>query len=371
MERKFCMKTNNKKLEYKNYSVVDIFCGVGGLTNGFVNEEFDVKAGIDFDESCKFAFESNNGAKFLHKDVTKLKPLALSRLFGKGKKRILVGCAPCQPFSVYNAKNNPEGNLRQDNKWKLLYSFGELVEKTKPEVISMENVPQLMEFNKGKVFNDFVNKLTKSGYYVWWKIVNAQDYGVPQRRKRLILLGSKLGEIELIEPTHKKGTYVTVRDAIGGLPPVEDGIAHPNDPVHRARKLSDLNKRRIQATTEGGFWRDWDESLQLECHKKDAGKSFRSVYGRMKWDDVSPTMTTYCTGLGNGRFGHPEQDRAITLREAALLQSFPDNYKFIDPQSPISAQTIARHIGNAVPVGLGIAIAKSIKKHIEEIGASK
>ncbi|MDB5231054.1 MAG: ydiO [Chitinophagaceae bacterium] len=364
------MAINTKKFSYKDFSVVDIFCGVGGLTHGFVKEKFRVKAGVDFDESCKFAFEKNNKAKFFHKDVTILKANELESLFEKNKKKILVGCAPCQPFSLYNSKNSQSSKkMTEDNKWKLLYSFADLIEKTKPEIISMENVPQLVKFNNGKVFNEFVQKLKSKGYFVSWSIVNAQDYGVPQRRKRLILFGSLQGEIKLIEKTIKKGDYVTVRDAIGELPPVEDGIAHPDDPIHRARKLTDLNKRRIQATTEGGFWRDWDESLLLACHKTESGKNFRSVYGRMSWDDVAPTMTTYCTGLGNGRFGHPDQDRAITLREAAIFQSFPPKYVFTNPEQPIPAQTIARHIGNAVPVGLGVAIAKSIKQHIESLNA--
>ncbi|RZJ86260.1 MAG: DNA cytosine methyltransferase, partial [Chryseobacterium sp.] len=204
-------------------------------------------------------------------------------------------------------------------------------------------------------------------YKITYSIVNAQDYGVPQRRKRLVLLGSKHGYIKLIDKSTPKGQHLSVRDAIGHLPIVEDGIAHPSDPIHIARKLTELNKKRIQASVQGGFWRDWDKSLWLDCHKKESGKAFGSVYGRMKWDDVAPTMTTCCNGLGNGRFGHPEQDRAITLREAALIQSFPMNYQFADSSSKISTQTIARQIGNAVPVGLGIAIAKSIKNHIENL----
>jgi len=352
--------------------VVDLFCGIGGLTHGLVTENFQVDAGIDFDQTCQYAFEANNNTVFLHKDVTQLRPRQLSALYEKKKRKILVGCAPCQPFSIYNHKNGKDKKKQNaDSKWKLLYSFADLIEKVKPDIISMENVPLLVKFNKGKVFNDFITRLKKSGYEVTWQIVNAQDYGVPQRRRRLILFGSKYGEIKLIDKTIKDKQYKTVRDAIGHLPPVEDGVPHPNDNLHRARKLSDLNKRRIQATREGGFWREWDKDLWLACHTNNSGDPFRSVYGRMKWDEVSPTMTTYCTGLNNGRFGHPQQDRAITLREAALLQSFPENYQFVDPEVPISAQTLARHIGNAVPVGLGIAIAKSIKKHIEEIGSSK
>lgn len=365
------MPTKSKKKSYRDYAVVDLFCGVGGLTHGFVMENFKVNAGIDFDNTCKYAFETNNKSKFIHKDVADVTPLEVKKLFGK-KPMILVGCAPCQPFSLYNQKNSKDENkLKADSKWKMLYSFADLISTVNPDIISMENVPQLMKFDQGKIFNDFVERIEKKGYIVSYYLVNAQDYGVPQRRRRLILFGSKFGKIDLIEKTITDGKYKTVKDAIGHLPPVEDGISHPDDLLHRSRKLSDLNKKRIQATKEGGFWRDWDKSLWLDCHKKKSGKSFRSVYGRMKWNDVAPTMTTYCTGLGNGRFGHPEQDRAITLREAALIQSFPADYQFFNPEhQSFSSPNIARHIGNAVPVGLGVAIAKSIKNHIKTIGKS-
>jgi len=364
------MSKRKKKISHKDFAVVDLFCGVGGLTHGLVLEDFKVDAGIDFDKSCEYAFEANNKTEFFHEDVTELKPRKLASLYSKGKRKILVGCAPCQPFSIYNSKKSKDKAIQKsDTKWKLLYSFADLIEKVKPEIVSMENVPLLVKFNGGKVFKDFVSRLEKFGYKVTWKIVNAQDYGVPQRRRRLILFGSKHGEVKLIDKKIQDGKLKTVRDAYGHLPVVEDGISHPKDKLHRARKLSDLNKKRIQATREGGFWREWDKSLWLECHKKKNGEPFRSVYGRMKWDDVSPTMTTYCTGLGNGRFGHPEQDRAITLREAALLQSFPEHYEFFNPKGIFSTPAIARHIGNAVPVGLGVAIAKSIKNHIEQIGA--
>lgn len=366
------MRKALKKISIKDFSVTDLFCGVGGLTHGFVLEKFKVAAGIDFDESCKYAFEKNNKSKFLYKDITELSQKELKLCFPKGKRKILIGCAPCQPFSVYNKKSEEiTVTQRTDRKWKLLYSFADLIEGVKPDIVSMENVPLLVKFNNGKVFKDFVKRLEKNGYSVSWEIVNAQDYGVPQRRKRLILLASRLGEIKLIEKTIKGKKYKTVRDAIGNLPPVEDGICHPEDKLHRARKLSDINKKRIQAMKEGGFWREWDKSLWLKCHTKKKGKDFNSVYGRMKWDDVAPTMTTYCTGLSNGRFGHPEQDRAITLREAALLQSFPPDYKFFNPKGTMSTPSIARHIGNAVPVELGVAIAKSIKNHIQTIGKER
>jgi DNA (cytosine-5)-methyltransferase 1 len=350
-----------------DFAVVDLFCGIGGLSHGLIKERLKVSAGVDFDESCRYAYEKNNNAKFLYKDVTELTAVELNNLYPNGKRKILVGCAPCQPFSIFNYKNNNNAEKQEeDTKWRLLYSFADLIEKTQPEIVSMENVPQLKTFNNGQVFNDFVERLKKNEYEISYDIFNAQDYGVPQRRKRLILLASKHSKFELIPPTHRDN-YKTVRQAIGHLPKIEDGMHCVTDFVHYPRKLTAITKQRIKATPEGGGWQNWDKKLLLECHKKGGGQMYRSVYGRMSWDDVAPTMTTYCIGLNNGRFGHPEQDRAISLREAAILQSFPENYDLIDPEATFNVQTLARHIGNAVPVGLGQAIAKSIRNHIETI----
>lgn len=363
------MPKKRQNLSPKDFSVIDLFCGVGGLTHGFVLEDFKVDAGIDFDLTCKYAYEKNNPAPFVHEDITELKVDKLKSLFSK--KKILVGCAPCQPFSVYNQKKpTNDKKQKEDSKWKLLYSFADLIEGVDPEIISMENVPQLVHFNNGKVFGDFVARLEKK-YEVTYSVVNAQDYGVAQRRKRLILFASKYGEVKLIDKAIKDGRFRTVKDEIGKLPPVEDGVAHRSDVLHRAPKLTEINKKRIQAMRPGGFWREWDDDLKLECHKKESGKKFYSVYGRMRWDDVAPTITTHCVGLNNGRFGHPEQDRAITLREAALLQSFPRGYEFVDPTKEPSSKSLARHIGNAVPVKLGRAIAKSIATHIEDLAKSR
>lgn len=371
-ERKFIplqirINTMNSMARITDFAIVDLFCGIGGLTHGLINEGFNVSAGVDFDETCEYAYTVNNNARFLYKDVTELTPSELNNLYPENARKILVGCAPCQPFSIYNYKNNNnEEKQANDNKWRLLYSFANLIESTLPEIVSMENVPQLRNFNNGAVFNDFVNCLERNGYFVSYGIYNAQDYGVPQRRKRLILLASRHFEINLIPPTHGNN-YTTVRDAIGHLPMINDGEHCDTDYLHYSRRLSTLNKRRIQATPEGGGWQNWDEDLMLECHKKEGGKMYTSVYGRMKWEDVSPTMTTYCIGLNNGRFGHPEQDRAISLREAAILQSFPENYDLIDPRVTFKPQVLSRQIGNAVPVGLGEAIAISIRNHIERI----
>ncbi len=354
----------------ENYSVIDLFCGVGGLTHGLVDKGFKVVAGIDIDNSCKYAFEQNNkGAKFYPDNISELRAEQLDALFIKDRKKILVGCAPCQPFSLYNKKRKNISEIIEDDKWKLLDSFADLIISTQPDIISMENVLSLRIFNNGSVLANFKEKLIENGYKISDFDVNVQDYGVPQRRKRLVLFGTKYQkEIELIKPTHTKGKYKTVKQALEGIPKLENGGTDPNDKLHHCRLLGDLNLRRIKATREGGFWREWSDDLKLECHKKEGGKSFRSVYGRMSWDDVAPTMTTYCIGLGNGRFGHPEEDRAISLREAAIFQDFPKTYDFIDPKLTFSASSLARQIGNAVPVGLGKVIGESIKRHLEEHG---
>ena len=346
----------------QSYSVVDLFCGIGGLTHGFVKENFNVLAGIDVDQSCKYAYEKNNKTKFIHADVTSIKTEEINSLYPSNHKKILVGCAPCQPFSLYSHTRKSE-----NDKWKLLYSFARIIEELKPEIISMENVPQLATFKRGKVLDDFIKKLESLGYNVTYYIINAQNYGVPQRRKRLILFASLLDYIKIIPETHKT-KFISVKKVIGKLPVIEDGAYYKKDPLHFSRKLSEINKKRIEATPLGGRWKDWkNQNLILACHKKESGKAFGSVYGRMFWDDVAPTLTTCCVGLSNGRYGHPEQNRAISLREAALLQSFPARYDFIDKSVPFSSTLLARHIGNAVPVRLGQVIAKSIKEHIRNV----
>jgi DNA (cytosine-5)-methyltransferase 1 len=204
---------------------------------------------------------------------------------------------------------------------------------------------------------------------VSYRTVDVSRYGVPQKRKRLVLLASRLGEISLIPETHDKDNLVTVRDVIGKLRPIRDGQTDPNDPMHKASKLSDLNKRRIIATPKnGGNAKSWSKNLIPECYKKESGQTFMSsVYGRMRWDEPAPTMTTHCVSLGTGRYGHPTQNRAISLREAAIFQSFPNYYEFDEPDK-ISTTKIAKQIGNAVPVLLGRVIAKSIRQHIDQFG---
>jgi DNA (cytosine-5)-methyltransferase 1 len=344
-------------------NVVDLFCGIGGLTHGFRREGFRVVAGVDTDPRCKYAYEENNAAKFFQRDVQNLSVRALRRMYPSDAVRILAGCAPCQPFSLYQ---NGKKEQHRSEKWRMLYEFARLASGLMPEVLTMENVPQI---EHRKVFRDFVNILETAGYWVTWYRVKCALYGIPQQRTRLVLFASRLGAIRMLAPTSRLSDIRTVHDAIGHLPSIVAGGCDPKDRLHRSRNLSELNQRRISSTSEGGWWRDWDDSLILRCHKKPNGKSFRTVYGRMSWNRPSPTITTQCIGLGNGQFGHPAQDRAISLREAALLQTFPRTYRFVSPLEQIRMQSLALHIGNAVPVRLGQVVARSIKRHLKSCGA--
>lgn len=351
-------------LNTKNIGVIDLFCGIGGLSYGMHKKGFNIIAGFDIDDTCKYAYEKNNQAIFYSQDVNTIKKEEIDNLFKDYNIRILAGCAPCQPFSSYAFKVKN----KDSNKYDLLYQFGRIVEETLPDIITMENVAQILTFAQKPVLNDFIEKLQKNGYYVSFKKVYCPDYGIPQTRKRLVLLASRFGEIELIPPTHTSKEYVTVRDIIGKLPPINAGEICSTDPLHRSRTLSELNLERIKATPKNGSWRDWPLDLQLQCHKKTSGKSFGSVYGRMNWDEPAPTMTTLCTGLGNGRFGHPEQNRAISLREAAMIQTFPKSYEFFSSNETISVTKASRYIGNAVPPLLGEITAESIMLHLKKMG---
>ena len=341
-------------------SSVDLFCGVGGLTHGLIKAGIKVRAGIDLDVSCKYAYEANNKAEFIGNDISKIKGKDLEKYWKKGEIKVLVGCAPCQPFSTHS---NKVKDKEQGDKWNLLNEFIRIVEETNPSIISMENVPNLS--NK-QVFINFIEKLKNLKYNVSYKNVYCPEYGIPQKRRRLVLLASKFGKIELIQATHKKENYKTVKDAISHLEVIKSGERSKKDKLHFTTTLSEINLKRIRASIPNGTWEDWHKSLRLECHKKETGKTYKSVYGRMSWNEPSPTITTQFYNYGTGRFGHPEQDRALTIREASILQSFPANYKFIGRNKKVLLTRIGTHIGNAVPVNLGYAIGKTIKKHINE-----
>jgi DNA (cytosine-5)-methyltransferase 1 len=337
-------------------SCVDLFCGLGGLTHGLIRGGVRVVAGIDIDANCQFPYEENNDARFIEQDIQDVTGDALRDLWGTEGHTLLAGCAPCQPFSTYSRKSR---KFRQDTKWDLVADFGRLIRESHPDFVTMENVPQLLDH---EVFAEFLSSL--DGYHVWYDVIECAQYGVPQTRKRLVLLASLLGPIALDLPS-AIDEKATVRTAISHLRRLGAGDFDPKDRLHSACRLSELNLRRIRASKPGGTWRDWKPSLVAKCHRKESGDTYPSVYGRMAWDGLAPTITTQCFGYGNGRFGHPQQDRAITLREAAILQTFPDSYRFLRDGDRVCYSVLGRLIGNAVPVRLGEVIAKTLVAHLE------
>lgn len=332
--------------------VVDLFCGVGALSHGLMKAGFDIAAGYDIDKNCKYAFEKNNNTRFYSRDVSKLTPTEISSHFSGSVPSIIAGCAPCQPFSTYKHR------YAEDPQWSLVTKFAELATKSRPDFITMENVPALVRYKNGNVFSAFLGLIDDAGYSVRWSIARCEEFGVPQKRRRLVVVASKNFELPPLNPTHNSS--MTVREAIGWLPKIAAGQQDDQDPLHVSSSLSELNLKRIRTSRPGGTWRDWPEDLRAECHKRPSGETYPGVYARMSWDKPSPTMTTQCYGYGNGRFGHPEQDRAISLREAAILQSFPPSYEFFPPDQKPSFKEVGRWIGNAVPVKLAEAIGALI-----------
>lgn len=340
---------------------VDLFCGAGGLTYGLQEAGITVVEGVDLDGACRHAYEKNNNAQFVHKSVLNYTVEDIDSALGHAKFKVLAGCAPCQPFSTYT--QGPRGNHR--DKWALLDRFGELAHDAQPDIVSMENVTPLAETDR---FRSFVAELEHAGFYVNSWIVDCRHYGAPQQRRRLVLLASRHGEIELLPASHpSREDWKVVRDAIGEMSPISAGDVDAKDPLHRTSRLSEVNMKRMLASKPGGTWRDWPKTLRADCHVRKSGKTYPSVYGRMEWDKPAPTITGQCFGFGNGRFGHPEQHRAISLREAAILQTFPPSYEFVEENAQVHMKSVGRMIGNAVPPLLGLVIGRSILQHIREL----
>jgi DNA (cytosine-5)-methyltransferase 1 len=348
-----------KKLTNMQVSIhgVDLFCGAGGLTHGLKQAGVNICLGVDIDPLCCYPYEANNKAKFLQKSVVELTAKEISACFTNKSVSLLAGCAPCQTFSKYNQKATDE-----DSRWWLLNHFGRLIREASPQLITMENVPGLIDRS---VFKKFVQEIRRLGYIVDYQVVNCADYGLAQHRNRLVLLASRLGPIRLLTPKEFGRRPKTVRQAIGKLEAIKAGGGSIKDPLHRSASLSPLNMRRIQVAVQNGTWRDWPKQLVCSCHRKVTGKTYPSVYGRMSWDKPAPTITTQFFGFGNGRFGHPEAHRAISLREGAVLQSFPKSYKFVRKSDDINFSSIGRLIGNAVPVILGQLIGRSLIRHVQ------
>lgn len=341
----------------KKIEAIDLFCGIGGLTYGLRKAGVDVLAGLDNDKTCAYAYEKNNKAKFIEADIADYDFNEMKSMFSGDSVKVLVGCAPCQTFSSNTFKIDQQ-TKESDKRWTLIDYFTEAVKVIKPEVISMENVRGL---TKTQVFKDFVKDLDNLGYKVDFDVLYLPEYGVPQNRSRMVLIGSRIGEIKIPKKTHSKDEYVTAGEVIRDLPQIGAGGISLSDPLHRSKNLSELNLKRIQQSKPKGTWRDWDPELLPNCYRKPSGSTYTAVYGRMSWDEVAPTITTQFFSFGSGRFGHPEQDRALSIREGAIIQTFPRDYDF---GTNTAISTIGRHIGNAVPPKLGEILGSAIKAHV-------
>lgn len=337
---------------------VDMFCGAGGLSYGLKQAGIESAAGIDIEKDCKYPYEHNVGAQFHHLDIMKVEPDFIRELYvgyDDATPRILAGCAPCQPFSLINKYRTDD---TEDSRIDLLTHFGHIIKDILPDIVVSENVPGVIHYD---VFKRFVRTIKDLGYHVWYGIVSCTDYGVPQNRRRIILLASRYGDITLIPPTHTKP--VTVRDTIESMEPIKCGESSRTDPVHRVQNLREVALKRIRQSKPGGTWHDWDTSLRMPTMTKNP-TNYLGHCGRMEWDKPAPTLTTKIRLLNCGRFGHPEQDRAISLREAAMLQTFPHGYQFVPESEPVRFESVSRLIGNAVPPRLGQVIGDSIMHHL-------
>lgn len=344
-------------------SAIDLFCGAGGLSYGLKQAGIDVIAGVDTDPDCRHPYETNVGATFIEEDVRELTGADLNAMWRDSGWRILAGCAPCQPFSPYRRGVDTS----DEHEWSLLAEFGRLVEEVKPDVVTMENVPRV---GNTPVFRQFVRTLKFSGYDVDYASCRGPDYGLAQGRRRLVLVASRHGPLGIPEGPRAGKPPRTVRDVIGDLPRIDNGGTDPNDALHTCRQLTEINLERIRASTPGGTWEDWPEELRAPCHRKESGATYRNVYARMEWDKPSPTITTLAHNFGTGRFGHPDQDRPISLREAAMLQGFPRDYTFVADGDRVYFSRLGRLIGNAVPPPLAQAVGQAIVDHAKAYAAA-
>ncbi|ELZ68569.1 DNA-cytosine methyltransferase [Haloferax prahovense DSM 18310] len=350
-----------------NVSAVDLFCGAGGLTNGLEAAGVTVEAGFDIDADCRYAYEENNDAEFVDADLAEISrenPEEVAEWLDDDADATLVaGCPPCQPFSPLN-----HGSESQDHEmYEMLSEFGEIVAAIEPDFVVMENVYELR--HEG-VYEDFEDLLESMGYLLnpdWNKRVFCPEYGIPQTRRRWVVTASKRGPFNFSPRIHNRPSqFESVKERIDDLPAIEAGESHPDDWLHTARSLDDINLKRIEQSVPGGTWEDWDEELLLDCHLDESGRSFGSVYGRMRADEPAPTITTQFYNLGSGRFGHydTDQNRAISLREGAMIQTFPRDYQFAEKFEDVGITKLGRMIGNAVPPALGEIIGRRLLEHL-------
>lgn len=336
-------------------TAIDLFAGCGGLSVGLSRAGFRVLGAIDIDELAMDAYEANHaGVRTWRTDITQLPPSVVMAELGlkPGGLDLLAGCPPCQGFSSIRTLNRSAiADARND----LIFAFLDYVRALKPRAVMMENVPGLASDTR---MTSFVQSLEDLGYVVNYDVLDASEYGVPQRRRRVILLAGLYGRITF---GRRAKRAVTVADAIGDLPLPADS----SDPLHNiSERRSDEIKLLIEMIPlDGGSRTELPAEHQLPCHLRVDG--FHDVYGRMSWNDVAPTITGGCVNPSKGRFLHPEQHRAITLREAALLQTFPKRYKLPLAHGKYRA---AQMIGNALPPEFIRRHAGAVRRYLEEHG---
>ncbi|MDR3643294.1 MAG: DNA cytosine methyltransferase [Candidatus Doudnabacteria bacterium] len=338
-------------MKKQKYTAIDLFSGCGGLSLGLERAGFIVKAAVEIDTVASLTYCQNHSQTFLiQSDIKKISGKELLKTAGlkRGELDLLAGCPPCQGFSRIKNLNRKSLNDPRNN---LVFEFLRLIKELKPKTVLMENVPGL---SLDRRFKKFQNSLHHMGYKSVCSVLNAANFGAPQRRKRFIFMASRIGQPKL--PNADK-VLKTVKDTIGYLPRPKT----TKDALHQMflKNTPRIKELISQIPKDGGSRSALKE--QLLCHQKVEG--FRDVYGRMSWNEVSPTLTGGCFNPSKGRFLHPRQNRAITMREASLLQGFPKNYKF-----PINAGliTVARLIGDAVPPIFAKRQAESLHKHLIE-----
>ena len=338
------------------YTCIDSFCGAGGLGLGLKQAGFDIRLSFDIDDTCIKTIKENE-KYFDHSalvadisDMLSGKALEICHM-KRGELFLLAGGPPCQGFSVQRRGSDV------DPRNQLVFKYARLVDELYPKYFVMENVSGIAGKRGKTILEQLIDELKNIGYEVHINLLDAQDYGAPQRRKRYIIVGERADMGVHYQYPKPTGTHRTVRDTIGDLPePPMDGSDYPGISLHRRDRLSDINLKRIQALKPGQGREYLPNELLADCHKIDSSViGYRNVYGRMEWDDVAPTITARFDSFTRGKFGHPDQDRSVSLREGALLQTFPMDFEFTG-----NKVDIARQIGNAVPPVLAEQIGRSI-----------